>query len=127
MNPLRTIPRAVIGGYLKVVTWPVRTGLRAVGLGARNGASSSAEVAVDRVDAAVRGAAGTALGDQDLKRDASRRGTAADERGRAVELRQEAEARRQEAQDQAAEREEAAEDAQTSDEETGPAGQNAQP
>src|SRR5215210_7676567 len=109
MSVLREIPRAAIGGYLKLVTWPLRTGLRAVGLGASNGASSSVEVAVDRVDAAVRGAAGTVLADDELRRDANRRRTAADERERAIDLREEAQERSRRAKEEAAEREERAE------------------
>src|SRR3712207_7187559 len=88
---LRTIPRAAVGGYLKLLRLPVDTTLKALG---RNG---SGEVAVDRADAALRDIAGTALGDQELKQDAKRRRTAADAREEAAELRAEAQRKAEEA------------------------------
>lgn len=99
---LRTVPRTAVKGYLKALRWPVDRALRATG-------RSDAEVVVDQADATARGVAGEVLGDDDLKRDASRRGTAADERQRAQRLRGAAKERSAEADAEMAEQQERAE------------------
>src|SRR5918998_2473375 len=78
---LRSMSRTAVGGYIKAVRIPVDAALKLAGRG------SSAEPAVDRAEAAARDVAGAALGDDELRRDASRRRTAADDRERAQELR----------------------------------------
>ena len=85
---LRTIPRAAVGGYIKALRVPVGAAAKLLG---RNGTT------VDRVDATLRDVAGSALGDPELKGQAARRRTAADERDNAARLRAQAEQRSQEA------------------------------
>jgi hypothetical protein len=82
---LRTIPMAAVGGYIKAVRWPID---RVLGRSGR----SAPERVVDRADATAREVAGTALGDDELKRDAARRSATVDERERAEKLRGAAEA-----------------------------------
>src|ERR687893_2296542 len=79
---LRSIPRKAIGGYIKAARIPVDPALKLAGRG------RDSEPAVDRAEAAARDVAGAALGDDELRRDASRRRTAADDREQATELRQ---------------------------------------
>src|SRR5919199_1894694 len=93
---LRSIPRTAVGGYIKAVRWPID---RTTRLLRRDGDKSGAELAVDRADAAARGAAGTVLGDEELKQDASRRTKAADERERAQALSGAARARAEQAEE----------------------------
>ena len=81
---LTDLPRAAFGTYLKVLRTPVDVALKATGRG------DGAKVAVDRTEAAVREVAGSAVGDQKLKRDAKQRRAAADAREEAIELRAEA-------------------------------------
>ena len=95
---LRDIPRAAVGGYIKVVRWPVDRTVSLIG-GKRT---------VDRADAAARGAAGAALGDEQLKNDARRRSLAADERERADTLRAAAQTQQEIADEQLAESKDAA-------------------
>ena len=95
---LRDIPRAAVGGYIKVVRWPLDRTVSLIG-GKR---------AVDRADAAARGAAGAALGDEQLKRDANRRSLATDERERADTLRAAAQTQQEIADEQLAESKDAA-------------------
>jgi hypothetical protein len=92
---LRSVPRAAVGGYIKAVRWPLDRTARLLGRG--DDAASAGEVAIDRADAAAREVAGTALGDPELKAQAARRRTAADERERARQLRDAARAQAQEA------------------------------
>ena len=56
-------------------------------------AADTVELAIDRADAAVRGAAGSMLSDQGLREDAERRRAAAGERQRALRLRAKAQDR----------------------------------
>jgi len=84
---LLTIPRAAVGGGLKVARLPLDVALKLAGRG------KDAEVVVDRADAAARDLAGAALGDEQLRRDASRRRTAADTREEAHDMHAEAEER----------------------------------
>src|SRR5689334_20607563 len=94
---LRTIPRAVVGGYLKALRWPIdRTTSRL-----RGGATPTAAA---RADAPARSAAGAALGDEALQRDGARRSRAADERSRADTLERAADATTQVADQELAER-----------------------
>jgi hypothetical protein len=92
---LRTIPRAALGGYVKLLRWPLDTTLRLAGRG--NGSTSGAALAVDRLDASARAAAGSVMGDDELRRDAELRRKAADEREDALHLRAEAERRSEQA------------------------------
>jgi colicin import membrane protein len=79
---LRTIPRVALGGAIKLVRFPIDTIIRVSGRG------EAAEVAIDRAEATVRGAAGAALRDPQIQKDAKLRHEAADERERAVGLRE---------------------------------------
>jgi hypothetical protein len=72
---LRSIPRTAVGGYIKVLRWPLD---RALG--------GNGKLAADRAEAAARDVAGTALGDDVLQADASARRAAADRRERAQTL-----------------------------------------
>src|SRR5688500_5691419 len=103
---LRSIPRAAVGGYIKAVRWPLDQTAKLL---RSNGDKSEAELAVDRADAAARNVAGTVLGDEELKQQAERRATAADERERAKKLRGAAEARTQQAEQELDQRREQAE------------------
>lgn len=94
---LRTIPRAAVTTSLRVLRWPLDASLSLVG---RGDSASPAKVVLDRADATVRAMAGTALGDDVLRRDAERRLAAADERQRAQELRAQAQAHTQQADEQ---------------------------
>ena len=67
---LKDIPRTVVGGYLKVARAPIDATLKLAGHGKRG------EAVVDRADAAARDLAGTALGDEELRREAARSTTA---------------------------------------------------
>lgn len=80
---LRSISRTMLDRYLKVVKWPLDRGARLGG--------ERTEIALDRADATVRATAATVIGDGELREDAERRFTAADERERALKLRMEAE------------------------------------
>jgi hypothetical protein len=99
---LKDIPRTVVGGYLKVARAPIDATLKLAGRGKRG------EAVVDRADAAARDLAGTALGDEELRREAALRRTAADAREEAVDLREAAEEREAAAQARQAERTKAA-------------------
>jgi hypothetical protein len=84
-----TIPAIAIDRYLKLVRIPLDT---AVGFlpGNGDGRGPAAGLALDRADATLRTIAATLLGDADLRRDAQRRRTAADEREKALRLRADA-------------------------------------
>lgn len=105
---VRAIPRAALGGYLKLVRFPLDTAI-ALLPGDGTGAGPAAELALDRADATVRGVVGTILGDPELVEDADRRRTAAEERRRALRLRAEAQRRTEEADSRLAERQESSE------------------
>lgn len=81
MIGIRDIPRTVVGGSLKAARLPLDLGLKLAGRGQRG------EAAADRAEAAARDVAGTALGDEQLRRDARLRRTAADKREEAVDIR----------------------------------------
>lgn len=93
---LRTIPRKAVGGYIKLLRLPLDTALRLTGRSGANGGG----IAVDRAEAAARDVAGAALGDEELRRDASRRRKAADAREEASVLETEAERHAQTADEQ---------------------------
>ena len=99
---LKNIPRTVVGGSIKVARVPVDAALKLAGRG------KEGEVVVDRAEAAARDVAGTALGDEELRRDAAQRREAADTREEAIELREAAEEREAVAQQRAAQRTKAA-------------------
>src|SRR4051794_3581311 len=88
---LRQISRGAVGGYLKAARMPLDAAVRVTRGG--NGRTSSATLAIDRVEAAARYLAGRALGDAELREDARRRSAAARERERALNLRGAADAR----------------------------------
>jgi len=106
---LTSIPRTVLDRYLKLVKWPLNRGLDAVGR-KKAGPAASAGLAIDRADAAVRGAAATVLNDGDLRAEAERRSAAADARERALNLRLEAELKTQRADEELQERKQAAQE-----------------
>ncbi len=87
---IRAIPRTAIDSYLKLVRVPLDG---AIGWlpGNGTGARPTAELALDRADAAVRAVIAAVLADPILREDAARRRAAAHERERALRLRTEAE------------------------------------
>ena len=97
MNPLRTIPRAAFGAYVKAVRLPFDQAAKLMG-------RRETEIALDQAEAGARDAAGAVLGDDDLRRDAAQRRAAADEREEALTLKAEAERKRNQANRQAAQR-----------------------
>jgi hypothetical protein len=102
---LRTIPRAVVGGYVAVLRFPVDGVLW---LTSERNVDSSLKLALDRSEAAFRALAGAVLNDETLKDDARRRSQAASERGRALRLRREADRRSERADERVAERQQEA-------------------
>jgi hypothetical protein len=99
MSP-KTISRAAIGGYLKLLRLPLDA---AAGILDRsgNGRPSGTQVALDRIEARLRGAAGRTLGDEQLVEDAERRRLAADERARARRLHDDADRQSEQGRDAA--------------------------
>ena len=89
---LQTLSRTAVNGYLKVLRLPANA---VAGVlrprNSRDGETTAVELTLDRVEAAVRGAAGRALHDTQLQDEARRQRLAADERERALELRRAAE------------------------------------
>jgi hypothetical protein len=85
---LQAIPRTLISSSLRLIRLPVDGALRLGG-----SSTNGARLAVDRLDAGVRGAAGVLLRDDTLTKDSFRRRYAADERQHAFRLRAEAEFR----------------------------------
>ena len=98
---LRNIPGNVVDSYLKVIKWPIERASSRIG-------GEKAELAVDRADANVRATAASVLGDTQLRADAERRLTAADERERAMKLRLEAELKSERADEKLQERKQSA-------------------
>jgi hypothetical protein len=86
---VRDITRTAVVGYLKVVRLPLE---RAISLlpGNGTGAKPSAELALDRTDAAARAIMAGVLRDSVLREDATRRRIAADKREQALRLHAEA-------------------------------------
>ena len=87
---LRTIPRAAVGGYLKLLRAPVDTTL---GLLGRNGNAQPEKLAVDRAEAGALDVAATVTGDKELRQKAGRKRAATDERERAANLKAKAQQR----------------------------------
>jgi len=83
---LKAIPRSAVGTTLGLVRWPLDTAISKLP-GNGTGAAATAGVTLDRADAMLRDLAGVALGDDQLRQEALRRRTAADERERALRLR----------------------------------------
>ena len=78
MTALKTIPKATVNGAIKLARLPADTVLRA----APESVASSARLAVDSADAAVRNAAGAALRDPQLRDESERLREAVAERRR---------------------------------------------
>lgn len=89
---IRAIPRTAVDGAVKLARLPLDIAVSLIP-GNGSGARPAAGVAVDRMDARLRDAAGVVLRDSELRDEAMRRRVAADERARANRLRKEAEAR----------------------------------
>jgi hypothetical protein len=81
---LRDIPRTAVGGYIKLARLPIDTSLKLIG---RGGNGNASKLATDRVDATAREAAGSVLGDEQLKQDGRKRHQATEQRQRAVKKR----------------------------------------
>jgi len=79
-----SIPGKAVDGALRLARFPAD---RLLKVAPETGATATVGLAIDRVDAAVRGAAGSALNDHGLREDAELRHAAADERKRAMRLR----------------------------------------
>jgi DNA anti-recombination protein RmuC len=107
MNP-RTLTRSAVDLSVRTALAPWTAVARFTRFGGDR--TSPLEVAVGRIDAAVREFAGRALFDDELVQDAARRRAAADNRSVAIELHQEAEKREQEAEQRRQQREAQAEE-----------------
>jgi hypothetical protein len=99
---LRSIPRTALDRSVKLARLPLDSTLRVLGRNKGTGPAARADVAVDRIDAAVREVGGAVLGDEQLRDEAGRRRTAADERERGQELRSKAQQRKEQADDRLA-------------------------
>jgi hypothetical protein len=84
----KSLPGKAVDGALKIARAPVD---KLLDVAPENRATASLGLAVDRTDAAVRGAAGTVLRDGGLSQDADMRRSATSERERALKLRGKAE------------------------------------
>jgi hypothetical protein len=105
---LKAIPRTAVDSYLRVLRLPVHAAETVLH---RNGdAPWAPAIAFDKVDAAVRGAIGQVLRDEDLIAEAQRRRIAADKRSQALRLHTEAEAKRRHGDQTRAQQEAAAEE-----------------
>ena len=91
---IQEIAKSGSTGALKVARKPADVVLDRV---PENRITSSVRQVLDRADAAARGTAGTALGDQGLKTQANEARVAADERARASDLKAKAEQHNEEA------------------------------
>jgi hypothetical protein len=111
---MRDIPRTVVDGAVKLTRLPLDIFVSMLpGNGNGRGARPAAGIAVDRLEATLRDAAGIALFDNELREDAMRRHLAADERERELRLRAEAERRSAEADERFGDRVEHAEEHRT--------------
>src|SRR4051794_34132748 len=99
---LRSIPRAAIGAYVKIVRLPFDQAVKLVG-------GRESEIRLDQAEAGAREAAGAVLGDDELRRDAGRRRTAADDREQALHLKAEADRKKRQARQRAQQRKRRAE------------------
>jgi hypothetical protein len=84
-----SVTTRVIDGYLRLLRRPIDFGIARLPDG-RSGPRAIAQLAVDRLDASVRGILGAALRDGELRWDAERRDAAASERELALKLRSDA-------------------------------------
>ena len=103
----RAIPRTAVEGYLRLVRVPL-DGAISLLPGNGTGARPAAEVALDRLDATLRGAIANLLSDSALREDAERRRIAAQERKRALRLRAQADVKSEEADSRLEERQQQA-------------------
>lgn len=87
---VRVIPRAAVQGSLRLVRTPLDAAMSLLPANG-TGALPTAQLAVDRADAAIRSVAGSLLGDPVLRDDGQRRREAAHDRARALRLRDRAE------------------------------------
>ena len=99
---IRQIQRAALGGSIWTARLPLDTAVSLLG-------SESAEIVLDRADAALRDTAGRLLFDDELRQDAARRRAAVAERERALRLRTQAEVVNRDAAERVDERERQAE------------------
>src|ERR687894_677665 len=95
MALVRGISRTALGAGLNVIKAPANLFLR---LGGSSRVATSLRTALDNADASVRGAAGTVLGDDELKEDARTRREA---EGEARRKREQARRKREQAEKQA--------------------------
>ena len=105
----RTIPGTAVDGYLRLVRVPL-DGAISLLPGNGTGAKPTAEIALDRLDATLRGAIANLFSDTALRDDAERRRIAAQERKRALRLRAKAHVKAQEADSHLEERQQQATD-----------------
>lgn len=106
---VRTIPRTAVDGYLRLVRVPL-DGAISLLPGNGTGAKPTAQIALDRLDATLRGAIANLLSDTALRDDAERRRIAAQERKRALRLRAKAHVKAEEADSRLEERQQQATD-----------------
>ena len=99
---IRQFQRAALGGSIRTARLPLDTAVALLG-------SESAELVLDRADAALRDTAGRLLFDDELRQDAARRRAAVAEREHALRLRTQAEVVNEDAETRVAEREREAE------------------
>lgn len=104
---LRTIPRAAVGGSLKLTRLPLQAATRLLP-GQQRGLGSGARLAVDQADASARSLAGSLLGDAQMREEAQARRAAVRERRRALDLRRRAAQSTAQADEQVQERSEQA-------------------
>ena len=109
MSMIRDIPRSAVDAGVKLTRLPLDIVVSMLP-GNGSGTKPAAGIAVDRLEATLRDAAGIALFDNELREDAMRRRLAADERERELRLRAEAERRSAEADERFSARVEDAED-----------------
>jgi colicin import membrane protein len=83
---VKTLPRTAVDTYLRLLRVPVDTAARVAHRVQGDDRSAVTEIAIDRADALVRDVAGRVLRDDELREEAHRRRTAADERERALRL-----------------------------------------
>ncbi len=86
---VRTIPRGAVESTLTLVRLPIDSAISLLP-GNGTGARPAAQLAVDRVDAAIRSILATLLGDPVLRENAEQQRAAAEKREQALRLREEA-------------------------------------
>ncbi|HEX5762903.1 MAG TPA: hypothetical protein VFY04_07265 [Solirubrobacterales bacterium] len=103
MSMVRSLTKTAVDRSLKLTRLPLD-----MAIGVAGASRSPAKLAVDRMDAAVRGAAGAVLGDRQMQGEAKLREAAAEERERAMKLREESERREAQAAERRRKEEQAA-------------------